>query len=63
MFVDWCIERNIRVKEVPGVNEWLNGRFFASQIHDVRIEDLLGRDPIVMDDQQVAREIYGKRSW
>ena len=61
MFVDWCIERNIRVKEVPGVNEWLNGRFFASQIHDVRIEDLLGRDPIVMDDQQVAREIYGKK--
>lgn len=59
--VDWCIARQIRVKEVPGTKEWLNGRFFTSQVRDVMIEDLLGREPIEIDCQEVIRGIHGKR--
>lgn len=59
--VDMCIARGIRVKDVPGANEWLNGNFYASQIHDVNIEDLLGRPPIVLEDQGLTQWIHGAK--
>ena len=59
-FVDWCIAKNIRVKEVPGTREWLNGKFYTSQVRDIMIEDLLGRDPIEIDNQEAIRGIHGK---
>ncbi len=59
--VDLCIPRGIRIKDVPGTNEWLNGHFYASQIHDVNIEDLLGRPPIILEDTGLAQWIHGKR--
>ena len=58
LFVDRCIENNIRVKDVPDSSEWLNGNFYASQIHDVMIEDLLGRDPIEIENPELARWIH-----
>lgn len=57
-FVDQCIEKNIRVKDVPESSEWLNGKFYSSQIHDVQIEDLLGRDPIEMQSDDLAQWIH-----
>jgi FlaA1/EpsC-like NDP-sugar epimerase len=57
-FVDQCIEKNIRVKDVPESAEWLNGRFYANQIHDVMIEDLLGRDPIELDSTELSRWVH-----
>jgi FlaA1/EpsC-like NDP-sugar epimerase len=60
-FVDLCIARNIRVKEVPEAKDWLNGKFYASQIRDVMIEDLLGRDPIELDNAVVRKGVHGKK--
>lgn len=60
-FVDRCIERSVRIKDIPDASAWLNGRFFASQLHDVMIEDLLGRDPIVLDNPDVARGVHGEK--
>jgi FlaA1/EpsC-like NDP-sugar epimerase len=57
-FVDLCIENNIRVKDVPDANNWLSGRFYASQIHDVMIEDLLGRDPIILENNEFSKWIH-----
>jgi FlaA1/EpsC-like NDP-sugar epimerase len=59
--VDLCIPRGIRVKDVPGANEWLNGNFYASQIHDVNIEDLLGRPPIILEDSGLTQWIHGNK--
>jgi len=60
-FVDLCIEHNVRIKDIPDASDWLNGRFFASQLHDVKIEDLLGRDPIMLDDANVRQGIHGEK--
>ncbi len=59
--VDLCIQNNIRVKELPESKQWLNGKFFSNQIQDVQIEDLLGRDPIMLDNCDVNRGVYGKK--
>ena len=60
-FVDRCIENNIRVKNVPESRDWLNGKFFASQIQDVMIEDLLGRDPIELDNNGLSQWVHNAR--
>ncbi len=50
------LEKSIKVKIVPPVQQWIDGDLQASQIKDVKIEDLLGREPIsfenpILDDQ------------
>lgn len=59
--VDCCLEHQLKVKEVPDPAQWLNGIFAGNQIKDVRIEDLLGRDPISTNAESVIKGIEGKR--
>ena len=40
---------DIKVKIVPPVQTWIDGDLSIGQIQDVRIEDLLGRDPVQLD--------------
>jgi FlaA1/EpsC-like NDP-sugar epimerase len=44
-----CIPKQIEIKEVPSVNDWINGELKASEIKKIKIEDLLGRDAISLD--------------
>ena len=37
---------NLKVKIVPPINNWIDGDLSIGQIKDIKIEDLLGRDPI-----------------
>jgi FlaA1/EpsC-like NDP-sugar epimerase len=37
---------NLKVKIVPPIHSWIDGDLSIGQIKDVKIEDLLGRDPI-----------------
>lgn len=59
--VDACLSHNIHVKTVPPVSKWINGEFSAKQIKNVNIEDLLGRDPIRLNNEAVRHQIEGKR--
>lgn len=51
----------INIKTVPSISEILEGESLASQIRDVRIEDLLGRDEIVINDGSI-RELIEKKT-
>lgn len=53
-------KNEISVKIVPGVTELLNDRPISSQIRNVRIEDLLGRDEIVINDGSIRGLIENK---
>ncbi|WP_300392605.1 nucleoside-diphosphate sugar epimerase/dehydratase [Fusobacterium sp.] len=50
----------VSIKTVPTISEILNNKSLASQIRDVRIEDLLGRDEIVINDGSIRGLIEGK---
>ena len=52
--VDYCLQKNLKVKEVPTVDNWLNGSLKAGQIKKVDIEDLLGRDAIDLDKKRIV---------
>jgi FlaA1/EpsC-like NDP-sugar epimerase/lipopolysaccharide/colanic/teichoic acid biosynthesis glycosyltransferase len=57
----FCGEADVRIKTLPGLSDLRPGRPTLAQIRDVRIEDLLGREPIHLDLQEVAGFLRGKR--
>ena len=54
------LEKSIKVKIVPPVQQWIDGDLQASQIKDVKIEDLLGREPINLENPVLIDEYENK---
>ena len=50
----------VKIKTVPSISEILENESLASQVRNVRIEDLLGRDEIVINDGSIRGLIEGK---
>lgn len=55
-----ALDLGLTVRAVPHVSTWLNGSFSANQIQDIKIEDLLEREPIRMDNVNIVREVVDK---
>ena len=55
-----ALDLGLTVKAVPQVSTWLNGSFSANQIENIKIEDLLGRDSIKLDNVNIVREVVDK---
>ena len=51
---------NLIVKSIPAFDKWVDGKITTNQIEDIKIEDLLGRKPIILGKSNVIREINGK---
>ena len=51
---------NLIVKSIPSFDKWVDGKLSSSQIQDIKIEDLLGRKPIILGKSNVIREINDK---
>lgn len=58
--VEICLKHNVRVLSVPPVARWIDGNLSAKQLQQVKIEDLLGRDEIVINSSRIAKDIKGK---
>ena len=54
------LDLGLSVKSVPHISKWLNDTFTASQIQDIKIEDLLERESIVLDNVNIVREVVDK---
>jgi len=59
--VDSCKNANIKYKILPSIGEMIDGTLTISQIKNVEIEDLLGRDPIMLDRAEIGSYLTGKR--
>jgi len=58
--LDVCSELPIRAQIVPSLDEIAAGRVSVSRIRDVEIEDLLGREPVHLDDENIHEFLTGK---
>ena len=58
--VELCLEHNVKVLNVPPVSTWINGELSFRQIRKVRIEELLERDPIRLDEDNIRKQLKGK---
>ncbi len=56
-----CRERRIRVRTLPTVFELLRGGVqLSKQLRDVQVEDVLGREPIVVEIDRVGAYLHDK---
>ena len=57
---DVFLDRGVVVKTLPPVDKWVGGEFAVNQIHNVKIEDLLGREEIQMNNKMISEEMNSK---
>jgi len=59
--VEICERERLKVRTIPGLYEVLAGKVSLSRFRDVDIQDLLGRDPVQLDQGSLERFLTGKR--
>lgn len=52
--MDACKNLKVKIKTLPGVYELVNGKVSVKQLRDIQIEDLLGREPVHLDLDQIG---------
>lgn len=58
--VDKMTQLPVKVKIVPPVQQWIDGNLNVSQISDVKIDDLLDRLPIKINNPVIQKELHNK---
>lgn len=58
--IEICKNTKTKTKTIPGIYEIIDGKVNVTKIRDVQIEDLLGRDPIEMNLNDMNKIINGK---
>jgi FlaA1/EpsC-like NDP-sugar epimerase len=58
--VDVCLNNNVKILNVPPIANWINGQFNSRQIQNIKIEDVLEREPIHINNELIDNQIHGK---
>ncbi len=58
--VESCAGHNVNFRIMPAIKSFMTGEMQIEAIRKVKVEDLLGRDPIQLDRTIVAQQIQGK---
>ncbi|WP_430813460.1 polysaccharide biosynthesis protein [Carboxylicivirga sp. RSCT41] len=57
---DLCMDKGWKLKVMPSVKNWVNGISNQKQIRDIRIEDILGREEINLNQLKIMEGLGGK---
>ncbi|WP_211266329.1 polysaccharide biosynthesis protein [Andreesenia angusta] len=57
---DKCKKLDVKLKTVPSLYDLIDGKIEIESIRNVEIEDLLGRDPVEIDNPEIERYVSGK---
>lgn len=58
--LDICKESGCKLRTIPGTYQLINGDVSVSSLKEVEIEDLLGREPIRINTEEVLGHVGGK---
>lgn len=58
--LDICKETDCKLRTLPGIYQLINGDVSVSKLKEVEIEDLLGRDPIQINTEEVLDSVHNK---
>lgn len=58
--LDICKNTNCKIKIIPGIYEIISGEATVSKIKDVELEDLLGRDQVILDNKGISDYLNNK---
>lgn len=59
--VDICLLNEIRVVTIPRASNWIDGSFNLNQLRNIKIEELLEREVINIQNAKVTDELCNKR--
>lgn len=59
--IEQCLKFGIKVLTVPPSDKWIYGELSPRQIQELKIEDLLQREPIKINNHLISTELTGKR--
>lgn len=55
-----CAKTNAKTQILPMLEDLVSGKISVSQFRDVQVEDLLGREPIKLDIENISEYVTGK---
>ncbi|MEH7014758.1 nucleoside-diphosphate sugar epimerase/dehydratase [Neobacillus niacini] len=55
-----CAKTNAKTQILPMLEDLMSGKISVSQFRDVQVEDLLGREPIKLDIENISEYLTGK---
>src|SRR5699024_6665363 len=58
--VSTCHKTKVKTQIVPMIEDLLTGKVTVTQLKDVEVEDLLGRDPVELDIHAIKKYVSGK---
>lgn len=58
--LDICKETKCELKNLPGITDLAEGKVTLNSLKDVNVEDLLGREPVSVNMQEIYEFIAGK---
>jgi len=58
--IDVCHKIPVKLRIIPGLYQIIQGKVQVSRIRNVQIEDLLGREPVELDEEQVGHFLAGR---
>jgi len=58
--IDQCLEFNYKVYTIPSVSDWENQKEISQKVKNIQIEDLLEREPIVLDSKSISKQLKDK---
>jgi len=61
VMVDYCARAGVRFRTLPKVQDILDGSASTADLRSVKLDDLLGRDPVALDWDTMSEMIRGRR--
>ncbi len=59
--IEEFLDLGISMKSVPPAEQWINGELSVNQIQNIKIEDLLDREQIKLNNSLIQEHVFGKR--
>ena len=53
------LDLGLNIKSVPHLNNWIDNKLNVNQIENIKVEDLLGREPIVLGKENITEGLNG----
>ncbi|MBS2016794.1 MAG: polysaccharide biosynthesis protein [Deltaproteobacteria bacterium] len=58
--VEMCRPTGVQIRTLPDVGSLIDGEVTVNQLHEVKIEDLLGREPVTLDTEAIGEFLRGR---
>ena len=59
--LDDCAKSSVKTRIVPGMSNILSGAVDIQQMREISVEDLLHRDPVQLDKEEISKFLQGRR--